>query len=125
MMTQSELDSADGKRKRKRDSLFLSATISMGDAVPLVTRVRNLSSGGMMIDAPNEMAVDTPLLAEIRGLGEIKGRIAWHTAGRAGVAFDLEIDPKLARNDVPRRVPRTTPDFLRVESARRPGLSVR
>lgn len=119
-----EEDGADGKRQEKRDSLFLSATIVIRDAPTLVTRVRNLSAGGMMIDAPNEMIVDTRLSAEIRGLGEIAGRVAWHTAGRAGVAFDEEIDPKLARSGGT-AVKVSKPEFLKPVGGRRPGLAVR
>ena len=119
-----EQDAVDGKRQEKRDSLFLSANIVMRDLPPLITRVRNLSAGGMMIDAPNELTVDTRLSADIRGLGEIAGRVAWHTAGRAGVAFDEEIDPKLARSG-PAAVKAPTPQFLQPAGGRRPGLAVR
>ena len=108
--------------------MFLSTEIMVeGARKPVSVRVRNLSPGGMMIDAPSALAVDTRLSAEIRGLGEIAGRIAWHTAGRAGVAFDEEIDPKLARSGVvtPASGKQATPEFLKPVSGRRPGLSVR
>ena len=40
------------------------------------------------------------MLIELRGIGEIGGRIAWATDGRIGVAFDQQIDPMRARKPV-------------------------
>lgn len=115
-----------GKRQEKRDSLFLSATVSIVDRAPLITRVRNLSAGGMMIDAPDDVAVGTPLVADIRGLGAVTGRIAWSAAGRAGVAFDREVDPRQARTGPAAKSSKVvTPDFLKPVPGRRPGLAVR
>ncbi len=119
-----DIDAVSGKRQEKRDSLFLTATVRVHGTESLVTRVRNLSAGGMMIDAPVELIVDARLVADIRGLGEIEGRVAWCTAGRAGVAFDAEIDPKLARHGSAATKP-ATPEFLKSAPGKRPGLSVR
>lgn len=116
-------DNEQGKRQDKRDSLFLSARVTVEGSKPLVTRVRNLSSGGMMIDVSNDQTPGTPLIAEIRGIGEVAGRIAWSSPGRAGVAFAEEIDPRLARS-IP--APKAeVPEFLKQPVGRRSGLAIR
>ncbi len=90
------------KRKGARASLFLSATISAESLkAPVTVRVRNLSEGGMMIDGNAKFVPDMTVTATLGGIGEISGRIAWTEAGRAGVAFDEQIDPKQARAPAP------------------------
>jgi hypothetical protein len=111
------------KRQEKRDSLFLSATVKIESGKPFVTRVRNLSAGGMMIDVTNDPAPGALLVAEVRGIGEIAGRIAWSSPGRAGVAFAEEIDPRLARSAAGAK--HDLPDYLRHPVGRRPGLAIR
>jgi len=82
---------------RGRDSLFLMAQLRVGDGVPVEVRVRNLSAGGLMVELPFPVTPEGNVEVEVRGLGWIPGRIAWQTEGRAGVAFDREIDPQRAR----------------------------
>jgi hypothetical protein len=105
-------DSDQTKRQEKRDSLFLSAAIRLADGQEFTTRVRNLSAGGMMIDAADELVPGTTLTAEMRGLGVVKGRIAWFSPGRAGVAFDRDIDPRSARNSS-KGASAPVPEYLR------------
>lgn len=113
------------KRQEKRDSLFLNAAIRLADGAVFETRVRNLSPGGMMIDVTGELAVGTALVAEMRGVGQVGGRIAWFSPGRAGVAFNHEIDPRLTRSMGP-STKSVMPDYLKTYGAKpRPGLSVR
>lgn len=112
-----------GKRQEKRDSLFLSATVTIESGKPFVTRVRNLSAGGMMIDVTTDPTPGQLLVAEVRGIGEIVGRIAWSSPGRAGVAFAEEIDPRLARSSSGAKI--DLPEFLRQPVGRRPGLAIR
>ena len=92
-----------GRRSAARDSLFLSATIrSAGESdegvVPV--RVRNLSAIGMMADHNGVSLPGDRVIVTLRGLGEIKGKVVWVRNNRIGVAFDVEIDPKLARKPV-------------------------
>jgi hypothetical protein len=117
------VDSKQGQRQEKRDSLFLSATVKIEGGRPFSTRVRNLSAGGMMIDVSNDPVPGTPLVAELRGIGEIAGRIAWASPGRAGVAFAEEIDPRLARST--KGVQLEVPEFLKQPPGRRTGLAIR
>lgn len=110
-------DEADGpafesatKRRpapRSRDSLFLLARLTLkdGSAVHEV-RVRNLSAGGMMAEYDGRVAIGDPVTAELRGLGEVTGRVAWAAEGRVGIALDEPIDPKKARKPIATRARR-------------------
>lgn len=94
-------DASAGKRQRKRDSLFLSARLRLGDATSVhEVRVRNLSAGGLMAELPISAEAGTPVRLEMRGLGEMTGTVAWYTHGRLGIALDHPIDPARARKPV-------------------------
>lgn len=85
----------------KRDSLFLSANLRVaGDTAVRPIRVRNLSAGGLMAELADPVDPEVSVEVEVRGLGWVKGRIAWHTEGRAGIAFDRPVDPQRARKPV-------------------------
>lgn len=89
---------------RDRDSLLLMASLRRaGEDRVLAVRVRNLSAGGLMAEVAEPLDPDVPVEVEVRGLGWIRGRIAWHTEGRTGIAFDRPVDPQLARKPVGRR----------------------
>jgi len=86
---------------RDRDSLFLMSEIRFaGRSETLRTRVRNLSAGGMMIEAELEIGIGTPLVATLRNVGSVPGRVAWRRDGRIGIAFERRIDPKAARRSL-------------------------
>jgi len=86
---------------RKRDSLFLLARMQLAGQGPVhEVRVRNLSEGGLMAEYPRTVAVGTPVALDMRGIGEIAGRVAWCESQRLGIAFDQPVDPKLARKPV-------------------------
>lgn len=86
------------ERTGGRDSLFLMARIRRPGAPESVSvRVRNLSAGGLMAETPEPLDPEGAVEVEVRGLGWIPGRIAWHTEGRTGIAFDRPVDPKRAR----------------------------
>lgn len=94
-------DDFTGQRAGARDSLMLTAQLRIQGKPDVSTvRVRNLSSGGMMAEYAAPVSSGTPLEVEVRGVGWIAGRIAWSAEGRVGVAFDVEIDPMLARKPV-------------------------
>lgn len=106
--------SAVDTRHINRDSLFLMAQLSVaGQAELKRIKVRNLSAGGMMAEGDIEVERGARVTVELRNIGKIKGNVAWVEANRFGVAFEQEIDPKLARaplehnpenTDVPRYV---------------------
>ena len=89
------------QRKRSRDSLFLMAQLRLGESSAVYeVRVRNLSEGGLMVELDKVVDVGTPVELDVRGVGEIAGKVAWCTQGRLGVALDTPIDPKKARKPV-------------------------
>lgn len=93
--------SAVDTRNLDRDSLFLMAQITFdGRAESARGKVRNLSAGGMMVEGEFEVERGARLTAELRNIGKVKGNVAWVQGSRIGVAFDSEIDPKLARAPV-------------------------
>ncbi|MEW4467462.1 PilZ domain-containing protein [Parasphingorhabdus sp. JC815] len=89
------------KRELERDSLFLHATLRFveGDDCGEV-RIRNLSAGGLMAEAPVVAKRGDKVELELRNIGRITGKVAWVAQGRLGIAFDHMIDPKLVRKPV-------------------------
>lgn len=85
-------------RQVSRDSLFLLANIKVEgqDGVHRV-KVRNLSAGGMMAEAPLKVARGIPVSVELRNIGWVDGAVAWKQDSRFGIAFVDEIDPVAVR----------------------------
>lgn len=96
-----------GTDGRARDSLLLMALLkTAGQSEPLSVRIRNLSEGGLMAELPFDLPCDAPVEVEVRGIGWVTGRVAWQTQGRAGIAFDVPIDPRRARKPIGSRAQR-------------------
>lgn len=94
------------QRNAPRDSLLLSARLRAGDDLDVIVRVRNLSPGGLMAEYAHPIAIGTPVEVEVRGVGWIKGQVAWMAEGRIGIAFDREVNPLAARKPVSSRLSR-------------------
>ena len=89
------------KREADRDSLFLKANLRFVDGDDCgEVRIRNLSAGGLMAEAPVHAKRGDKVELELRNVGRVTGYVAWVAQGRFGVAFDHAIDPKLARKPV-------------------------
>lgn len=90
--------SLESKETRARDSLFLLAEVTFeGSDETHKVKVRNLSPGGMMVESDLDVTQGQKLVAVLRNIGPVRGQIAWARSTRFGVAFDREINPKLAR----------------------------
>lgn len=99
-------------RSLKRDSLFLTAELTLPDGgEPVRVKVRNLSDGGMMAEAPLSVERGMRLGIELRNIGPVKGSVAWTQDNRFGIVFDSEIDSKRVRE--PTAVGDKTPRFVR------------
>jgi hypothetical protein len=89
---------SEAQRIADRDSLLLIATLRFpsskeeGDV-----RIRNLSAGGLMAEAPIRVARGEKVEIKLRNIGWISGNVAWVAEGRVGIAFDHPINPKDAR----------------------------
>lgn len=93
--------SGQPKRELDRDSLFLKAELKFVDGDDCgEVRIRNLSAGGLMAEAPVRTKRGDKVELEMRNIGKVTGYVAWVAQGRFGVAFDFPIDPKLARKPV-------------------------
>lgn len=86
-------------RSLARDSLFLLATLQIEQqSESHRVRVRNLSDGGMMAEAPKiRVQRGERVRVELRNIGEVMGSVAWVQDDRFGIAFDIEIDSQTAR----------------------------
>lgn len=97
----SKEDPASVKRGMDRDSLFLKAILRFSSSKDEnEVRVRNLSAGGLMAEAPLQVARGERVEINLRSIGWITGHVAWVTDGRVGIAFDHPINPKDARKPV-------------------------
>ena len=113
-----EDEAAAAGRHGSRDSLLLAAQLRFdGDLEIHQVRVRNLSSGGLMAEHAGFVEVGDRLEVDVRNIGWIKGRIAWATDGRVGIAFDREVDPMAARKPVGGGA--KTPSFVKPIQTRR------
>jgi len=118
-------DSSGTKRGQDRDSLFLQATLrfpASGDEGEV--RIRNLSSGGLMAEAPVQVSRGEKVELQLRNIGWVRGTIAWVAEGRIGIAFEHTIDPKLARKPVGQSK-QELPSYLNKltkEQKKKPGL---
>jgi hypothetical protein len=94
------VDSA-ANRSDARDSLLLAASFRViGQKVEHLVRIRNLSAGGLMAELDRVLEIGTPVEVNVRGVGWVQGQVAWVAAGRVGVAFNRQIDPRAARKPV-------------------------
>ena len=84
-------------RSEPRQSMLLMAQVRRPGGHDVGVKIRNISSGGMMAECPGGFARGEAIVAELRGIGTVPGKIAWVSAGRIGVQFDGPIDPRLAR----------------------------
>jgi PilZ domain len=89
------------KRELDRDSLLLKAVLRFPRTMHEgEVRIRNLSAGGLMAEAPLRVVRGETVEVHLRSIGWISGHVAWVTEGRLGIAFDHPINPKDARKPV-------------------------
>jgi hypothetical protein len=116
----------DSQRRDERDSLFVFARLKHEDqpGEGQMVRVRNVSSGGLMADAPEDYPQGIRVEVVLEGVGVVRGAVAWAEAGRVGIAFDHPIDKTLARK--PRQA-KPDEELFRPTALdyRRPGLKAR
>jgi len=116
-MTENEESPERGPaRSSPRDSLFLMTSFATLEGVPLgKARVRNLSANGLMADCERAIPVNARVTFELRGVGRVKGAVAWSKGDKIGIAFDSPIDPQLARRPVSTGASGSgMPDYLRI-----------
>ncbi len=88
-------------RADERDSLFLMADLVFENGLPDTRiKVRNLSAGGMMVEGDLWLKRGTRVAVTLRNIGTVSGVVVWCRSPKFGIAFEDEIDPKLARSEV-------------------------
>lgn len=93
-----ELPEDAASRNGARESIFFAAKLYfVSTKETLAVRVRNISTGGMMVDCTLGGAIGDKVVADIKNVGKVKGRIAWAVPPRMGIAFDYPIDASKAR----------------------------
>lgn len=102
-------------RSQDRNSLFLKAVLRFPNSgAQGEVRVRNLSSGGLMAEAPLQATRGEPVEVNLKNLGWVTGKVAWIAESRCGIAFDYPIDPKAARQQIGgHTADETMPHYLR------------
>ena len=116
-------EAAAKARNAARDSMMLQAPLRRVTAPvhhPVTLRIRNLSAGGMMAECSEPLTTGEQVVMELRGIGEVTGRVAWCHDGRVGISFDAPIDPRLTRKPVAAPKRAVPPGW----SLRRPGLKI-
>lgn len=112
-----------------RESLFLVAEIAVAGAEKTVpVKVRNLSAAGMMVVGELQASAGQRIRTELRNIGVVEGTVVWVCEQRCGIAFDKEVDPKLARTQVTAgdsQVPRYARAALTPRRAANPEGAVR
>ena len=95
---QAQEPEAESARRHERDSVLVLAHIRPedGSSGPIAARVRNVSPGGLMAEAPEQYRPGLRVAIELEGVGAIMGVVAWSEAGRIGIAFDHPIDARFA-----------------------------
>lgn len=77
----------DRRTTARQISVLINAGISHADNDALC-RIRNLSSGGVMIECPLPLAVEDAVELQLRSGHRIGGVVRWVQEGQAGIAFD-------------------------------------
>ena len=101
-------------RRTRRSHVLMAASIEAG-GVTVAVKLRNLSKEGALVEGGQLPAVGSPVIFRKKELN-LAGRVAWVTAGRAGIAFDTLLDPEAVLRHVPATKPQPKLDF------RRPGI---
>ncbi|GMM93797.1 PilZ domain-containing protein [Qipengyuania sp. MTN3-11] len=111
--------SAVDTRNLDRDSLFLMGELLVeGKSESVRAKIRNLSAGGMMAEGDIDVERGARVTVTLRNIGAVRGSVAWVQDNRIGVAFEEDIDPKLAR------APSSSGKDTEVPSYARPAVSL-
>jgi hypothetical protein len=78
-------------RAERMPSHYVSA-ITGPTVPPFRSRIRNISTSGMLIDGPAQISIGDVISASIPGNGDVLGTIVRKKDGTAGVKFIQELD---------------------------------
>ena len=101
-------------RRSRRSNLLMAASLEHPGGVTPVT-LRNLSANGALVEGDQKLLTGTNVVFRKKDLA-IAGSIAWSAGRRAGIAFDMVLDPETVLHHVP--APRPVAELI----CKRPGL---
>lgn len=105
--------------------MLLLATIRYDDLDPSVTtRVLDLSNGGIRTTLPVTLQRGHPVTVIMKGVGEVRAKIAWNRGGEVGIKFDKKIDKRLVIEALTGAPAASHIEFAK-SAAPRPGFHVR
>lgn len=115
---QSEADEGDeaedlGDRDARRHPLIWTGQLhSAGGTHPV--RLRNVSSGGALVDVEVYYSVGTEVMLDLGGAGKFLANVQWTCGGKAGLGFKEEFDLNCLANAKPEVTSNQwlKPDFL-------------
>ena len=114
------------KRGNSRDSLLVKATLRFpGSGDEGEVRVRNISSGGLMAEAPVRVPRGETVEVKLRNIGWVTGKVAWLAEGRFGIAFDYPIDPKATHHSAGSAAKPEIPSYLAKLNRAEPAKKLR
>lgn len=86
-------------REKRHVTILLVARLVLHDGEDQLCRIRNISSGGLMLDTSAALQPGQRIDVELRGLCRLRGAVVWTRTGRAGVQLDSAADvPELLRS---------------------------
>ena len=82
----------DERRSAARKSMLLLATIKYDDLEPSInSRILDISRGGIRTTLPVVLMRGHPVKVVLKGIGEVRGKIAWSRKGEVGIKVDKHI----------------------------------
>lgn len=98
-------------RRSRRSNVLMAASVECDGAVHAV-KLRNLSKEGALVEADGLPPVNSRVRFR-KGELSLTGHVAWIAGLRAGIAFDLPLDPESVLRHVPKPRPRQSVEHRR------------
>ena len=95
---------------RGRQNLMLMATLRVGAKVAGRVRVRDISKGGLKVEASLAPDPGAAIEIELPNLGWLEGTVAWAKGCQFGIRLSTEIDPAAVRQPISGSYVRPSPD---------------
>jgi hypothetical protein len=105
------------KRSEVRHPLIWSAVLHH-DFEWFAVRIRNISSGGAMVECDLDIASGTTVYLDVGDAGRLAATVCWLVGDQIGVAFQESFDIRKLARSVPELAPKSwaKPDYLKDES---------
>jgi hypothetical protein len=88
-------------RAAPRQSVLLTTTIEAPELDgPISARVRNVSASGTLVETARPLPLGLKVALALRGVGDVTGVVVWATDSRAGIKFNMPINPEACKKPV-------------------------